>query len=36
MALDELARLADSGELDDLKTLFLVQTLRLRQPGLFG
>jgi nudix-type nucleoside diphosphatase (YffH/AdpP family) len=36
MALGELARLADTGELDDLKTLFLVQTLRLRQPGLFG
>ncbi|MFW6077315.1 MAG: NUDIX domain-containing protein, partial [Hyphomicrobiales bacterium] len=36
VALDDLARLADSGELDDLKTLFLVQTLRLRQPGLFG
>ena len=36
MALDDLARLADSGELDDLKTLLLVQTLRLRQPGLFG
>jgi nudix-type nucleoside diphosphatase (YffH/AdpP family) len=36
MALDDLARLADSGELDDLKTLYLVQTLRLRQPGLFG
>jgi hypothetical protein len=36
MALDDLARGADSGELDDVKTLFLVQTLSLRQPGLFG
>jgi nudix-type nucleoside diphosphatase (YffH/AdpP family) len=36
MALDDLARIADSGELNDVKTLFLVQTLRLRQPRLFG
>lgn len=36
MALDDLARIADSGELDDVKTLFLVQALRLREPGLFG
>ena len=36
MALDDLARIADTGELTDVKTLFLVQTLRLRQPGLFG
>jgi nudix-type nucleoside diphosphatase (YffH/AdpP family) len=36
MALDDLARRADSGQLDDLKTLLLVQTLRLRQPRLFG
>lgn len=34
--LSDLARHADSGQLDDLKTLFLVQTLRLRQPELFG
>ena len=36
MGLDDLARMADEGELDDLKALFLVQTLRLRQPRLFG
>lgn len=36
LALDELARMADSGELNDVKTLLLVQTLRLRQPALFG
>lgn len=36
MSLDDLARIADSGELRDVKTLLLVQTLRLRQPGLFG
>jgi hypothetical protein len=36
MALDDLARSADNGQLDDVKTLLLVQTLRLRQPGLFG
>lgn len=33
--LAELARLADSGGLADLKTLALVQTLRLRKPDLF-
>ncbi len=36
MPLAEVARLADSGELDDMKTLALVQTLRLRRPELFG
>jgi nudix-type nucleoside diphosphatase (YffH/AdpP family) len=35
MPLDELARLADSGGLADVKTLVLVQTLRLRRPELF-
>lgn len=33
--LAELAALADRGELDDMKTLVLVQTLRLRRPDLF-
>ncbi len=33
--LAELARMADHGELVDVKTLLLLQTLRLRQPGLF-
>ena len=33
--LNELARLADSGKLADIKTLVLVQTLRLRRPELF-
>ncbi|TMJ50944.1 MAG: NUDIX hydrolase [Alphaproteobacteria bacterium] len=33
--LNELARLADSGKLADIKTLVLVQTLRLRHPQLF-
>lgn len=36
LPLTELARMADAGEIDDLKTLALVQTLRLRQPGLFA
>lgn len=35
VTLAELARLADSGALTDLKTLALVQTLRLRRPDLF-
>jgi nudix-type nucleoside diphosphatase (YffH/AdpP family) len=34
-SLAELARLAEEGELVDVKTLLLLQTLRLRQPGLF-
>ncbi len=33
--LAELARMADSAELTDLKTLALLQTLRLRRPDLF-
>jgi nudix-type nucleoside diphosphatase (YffH/AdpP family) len=36
MALPELARMADAGEIFDLKTLALVQTLRLRRPELFA
>lgn len=36
VALSELARMADEGTLDDLKTLALVQALRLRQPELFA
>src|SRR2546423_11989785 len=35
MKLAELAALADAGELTDMKTLVLVQTLRLRRPELF-
>jgi nudix-type nucleoside diphosphatase (YffH/AdpP family) len=31
-----LARMADAGALGDVKTLLLVQTLRLRQPHLFA
>jgi nudix-type nucleoside diphosphatase (YffH/AdpP family) len=34
-SLAELAAMADDGRLFDLKTLALVQTLRLRRPGLF-
>jgi nudix-type nucleoside diphosphatase (YffH/AdpP family) len=36
MPLAELAAMADSGKIDDLKTLALVQTLRLRKPELFA
>jgi nudix-type nucleoside diphosphatase (YffH/AdpP family) len=36
LPLAELAAMADSGRLPDLKTLALVQTLRLRRPELFG
>lgn len=36
MALAELAGMADAGRLADVKTLLLLQTLRLRQPHLFG
>ena len=36
IGLDELANRADHGELNDLKTFALVQTLRLRRPELFG
>jgi nudix-type nucleoside diphosphatase (YffH/AdpP family) len=35
LGLSELARLADTGKLVDIKTLVLVQTLRLRRPELF-
>jgi 8-oxo-dGTP pyrophosphatase MutT (NUDIX family) len=35
MALSDLARLADTGRLVDMKTLVLVLALRLRQPTLF-
>jgi len=35
MPLAELARLADGGQLTDMKALTLVQTLRLRRPELF-
>ena len=35
MELSELAAMADKGRLSDLKTLTLVQTLRLRRPDLF-
>jgi len=35
LGLHELARLADTGKLVDIKTLVLVQTLRLRRPELF-
>jgi nudix-type nucleoside diphosphatase (YffH/AdpP family) len=35
MELAELARMADEGRLSDLKTLVLVQALRLRRPNLF-
>jgi nudix-type nucleoside diphosphatase (YffH/AdpP family) len=36
MPLAELASLADKGQLDDLRTFSLVQTLRLRHPELFA
>ncbi len=36
ISLDELRRLADTNALSDLKTLTLVQTLRLRHPELFA
>ncbi|HEY8567064.1 MAG TPA: NUDIX hydrolase [Beijerinckiaceae bacterium] len=35
MPLSDLARRADAGELTDMKTFALVQTLRLRRPELF-
>jgi len=35
MSLSELAAMADAGTLNDMKTLVLVQTLRLRRPELF-
>lgn len=36
IALAELAKMADSGRLADVKTLLLVQTMRLRKPELFS
>lgn len=36
MPLVELARMADAGEITDMKTFALVQTLRLRRPDLFA
>jgi nudix-type nucleoside diphosphatase (YffH/AdpP family) len=36
LGLAELATMADAGELADMKTLVLVQTLRIRRPDLFG
>lgn len=36
MPLSDLAQLADRGEITDMKTLALVQTLRVRRPHLFG
>jgi nudix-type nucleoside diphosphatase (YffH/AdpP family) len=36
LPLADLARMADDGRLDDLKSLLLVQTLRLRRPELFA
>jgi hypothetical protein len=36
MPLAELAALADSGKLNDAKSLLLVQTLRLKRPDLFA
>jgi len=34
--LAELAIMADDGRIADMKTLLLIQILRLREPGLFG
>jgi nudix-type nucleoside diphosphatase (YffH/AdpP family) len=36
LPLGELAAMADAGTLTDMKTLALVQTLRVRKPDLFG
>ena len=36
MGLSDLAALADGGEVEDTKTLAMIQTLRLRRPDLFG
>ena len=33
--LTDVARMADAGQLVDLKSMLLVQTLRLRRPALF-
>jgi nudix-type nucleoside diphosphatase (YffH/AdpP family) len=36
LPLAELAAMADAGQINDMKTLAVVQTLRLRKPELFG
>jgi hypothetical protein len=36
LPLAELAAMADAGQIMDMKTLAVVQTLRLRRPELFG
>jgi nudix-type nucleoside diphosphatase (YffH/AdpP family) len=36
LPLGDLARMADAGEVRDLKTLALIQTLRVRRPELFA
>ena len=36
LPLARLAAMGDSGALQDMKTLLLLQTLRLRRPQLFG
>ena len=36
IGLPDLARMADDGRLDDMKSLYLIQTLRLRRPELFA
>ena len=36
MPLSDLARMADAGEIHDVKTFALIQTLRLKHPDLFA
>jgi nudix-type nucleoside diphosphatase (YffH/AdpP family) len=36
LPLGEIAAMADAGKIEDMKTLLLVQTLRLRRPDLFA
>ena len=36
LPLTEIAAMSDAGTLTDMKTLLLVQTLRLRRPDLFA
>ena len=36
ISLSQLAEMAEDGRVDDMKTLLLIQTLRLREPKLFG
>jgi len=36
VSLSQLALMADDGRIEDMKTLLLIQTLRLREPKLFG